>query len=94
MTKGNAKGGAQLGQTSHQGGVQGNTVHTTENSVQMMEKLKRAIREDYNVKANILGPTACSMAMQLDLCNQLNKPKGQLQPAVGNGNNACAAEGN
>ena len=47
----------------------------------MPEKFKRAISEDYNVKANILGPAACSMARQLDLCNQLNKPKRQLHPA-------------
>jgi hypothetical protein len=70
-----------MGQTSHQGGAQGNAVHTIENAVHMTEKLKRAIREDYNIKANILGPAACSMAMQLDLCDQLNKPKGQLHPA-------------
>ena len=45
------------------------------------EQLKKAIKEDYNLKANILGPTACSMAMQLDLRDQLNKSKGQVHPA-------------
>ncbi len=72
--KRDARGGAQTGRTLHQGDLQVNSVH-------MMEKLKRSIRENYNIKVNILGPAACSMAMQLDLCNQLKKPKGRLRPA-------------
>ena len=56
-------------------------MHTTENLVQMTEKLKREIWENYNMKANILGPTACAMAMQIDLSKQLNKSKGQGHPA-------------
>ena len=55
----------------------------TENAVQLTEKLKREIRENYNMNANILGPTASAMAMQIDLNKQLNKSKGQGRPAQG-----------
>jgi hypothetical protein len=58
-------------------------MHMTENAVQMTEKLKREIRENYNMKANILGPTACAMAMQINLSEQLNKSKRQGPPTQG-----------
>ncbi len=35
------------------------------------------------MKANIFGPTACAMAMQIDLSKQLNKSKGQGHPTKG-----------
>ncbi len=48
----------------------------TENAVRFTEKLKTEIRNTYSMKANILGPTACAMAMQIDLTEQRNKSKG------------------
>ena len=80
MTDGDAKGSAQSGRRLHQGDAQGTSMHMTENAVQMTEKLKREIWENYNTKANILDPTACAMAMQIDLSEQLNKSKGQGHP--------------
>jgi hypothetical protein len=35
------------------------------------------------MKANTLGPTACAMAMQIDLSEQRNKSKGHRHPAHG-----------
>jgi hypothetical protein len=35
------------------------------------------------MKANILGPTACAMAMQIDLTEQRNKSKGHGHPSHG-----------
>ena len=37
------------------------------------------------MKANILGPTACAMAMQIDLREQWNKSKGHGHPSHGGG---------
>ena len=37
------------------------------------------------MKANILGPTACAMAMQIDLSEQRNKSKGHGHPSHGGG---------
>jgi hypothetical protein len=51
-----------------------------ENAVQVTEKLKTEVRNNYNIKANILGPTACAMAMQLELTEQRNKSKGHWHP--------------
>jgi hypothetical protein len=36
-----------------------------------MEKLKMEIRNKYNLKANIIGPMACAMAIQLELHEQV-----------------------
>jgi hypothetical protein len=83
MTNGDAKRSAQSGRISHQGGAQGNSTQTTENAVQFTEKLKTDIRNTYKIKANILGPTACTMAMQIDLSEQQNKSKGHGHPAHG-----------
>jgi hypothetical protein len=58
-------------------------MHMTENAVQMTEKIKREIWENYNMKANILGPIACAMAMQIHLSKQLNKSNGQGYPTQG-----------
>ena len=55
----------------------------TENAVQFTEKLKTDIRNTYNIKANILGPPACAMAMQIDLTEQRNKSKGHGHPSHG-----------
>ena len=51
--------------------------------MQLTEKLKREIWDNYNMKANILGPTACAMAMQINLSEQLNKSKGHGHPTHG-----------
>jgi hypothetical protein len=55
----------------------------TENAVRFTEKLKTEIRNTYSMKANILGPTACAMAMQIDLTEQRNKSKGHGHPSHG-----------
>ncbi len=52
-----------------------------ENAVRVTEKLKTEIRNTYNIKANILGPTACAMAMQIELTEQ-------------RGYTVCTTEGN
>jgi hypothetical protein len=83
MTHGDAKRSAQLGRILHQGGAQGNSTQTTENTVQFTEKLKTDIRNTYNIKAIILGPPACAMAMQIDLTEQRNKSKGHGHPSHG-----------
>jgi hypothetical protein len=54
-----------------------------ENAVRVTEKLKTENRNTYNIKANILGPTACAMAMQIDLTEQRNKSKGHGHPSQG-----------
>jgi hypothetical protein len=51
--------------------------------VQFTEKLKTEINHTYNIKANILGPTACAMAMQINLSEQWNKSKGHGHPSHG-----------
>ena len=51
--------------------------------MQISEKLKREIQDTYSMKANILGPTACAMAMQINLSEQLNKSKGHRHTAHG-----------
>jgi len=53
--------------------------------VLITEKLNREIRDTYSMKANILGPTACAMAMQIDLSAQRNKSKGHGHPSHGGG---------
>jgi hypothetical protein len=63
--------------------MQENSTQTTENEVRFTEKLKTEIRNTYNIKANILGPTACAMAMQIDLTEQRNKSKGHGHPSHG-----------
>ena len=84
MINGDARGGAQSGRTSHQGGAQENSTQVTENAVRFTEKLKTEIRNTYSMKANILGPTACAMAMQIDLLTeQQNKAKGHGHPSHG-----------
>ena len=84
MINGDARGGAQSGLTSHQGGAQENSTQVTENAVRFTEKLKTEIRNTYSMKANILGPTACAMAMQIDLLTeQQNKAKGHGHPSHG-----------
>jgi hypothetical protein len=83
MTNGDAKRSAQSGQIFHQGCAQGNSTQTTENAVQFTEKLKTEISNTYNIKANILGPTACAMAMQIDLAEQQKKSKGHGHPSHG-----------
>jgi hypothetical protein len=56
----------------------------TENAVRFTEKLKTEIRNTYSMKANILGPTACAMAMQINLLTeQRNKAKGHGHPSHG-----------
>ena len=60
-----------------------------ENAMRVTEKLKTEIRNTYNIKANILGPTACAMAMQINLTEQRNKSKG----AGGCGYTVCTMEG-
>jgi hypothetical protein len=67
----------------HQGGAQGTSTHVTENAVRFTEKLKTEIRNTYSMKTNILGPTACAMAMQIDLTDQQNKSKGHGHPSHG-----------
>ena len=67
----------------HQGGAQGTSTHVTENAVRFTEKLKTEIRNTYSMKINILGPTACAMAMQIDLTDQQNKSKGHGHPSHG-----------
>ncbi len=84
MINGDARGGAQSGLTLHQGGAQENSTQVTENAVRFTEKLKTEIRNTYSMKANILGPTACAMAMQIDLLTeQRNKAKGHGHPSHG-----------
>ena len=83
MTNGDAKRSAQSGQIFHQGCAQGNSTQTTENAVKFTEKLKTEISNTYNIKANILGPTACAMAMQINLAEQRNKSKGHGHPSHG-----------
>ena len=75
----------QSGQRLHQRGAQGTSTHVMENAVRITEKLKREIRDTYSMKANILGPTACAMAMQIDLSEQRNKSKGHGHPSHGGG---------
>jgi hypothetical protein len=83
MTNGDAKRSTQSGRISYQGGAQGNSTQTMENAVRVTEKLKTEIRNTYNIKANILGPTACAMAMQIELTEQRNKSKGHWHPSQG-----------
>ncbi len=54
-----------------------------ENAVRVTEQLKTNIRNTYNIKANILGPTACAMAMQIELTEQRKKIKGGQAPLAG-----------
>jgi hypothetical protein len=51
--------------------------------VRFTEKLKTEIRNTYSMKANILDPTACAMAMQIDLTEQRNQSKGHGHPSHG-----------
>ena len=52
--------------------------------MRVTEKLKTEIRNTYSMKANILGPTACAMAMQINLLTeQRNKAKGHGHPSHG-----------
>ena len=83
MTNGDAKRSAQSGRISHQGCAQGNFTQTMENAVRVTEQLKTEIRNTYNIKANILGPTACAMAMQIELTEQRNNLKGERHPSQG-----------
>ena len=73
----------QSGQRLHQRGAQGTSTHVMENAVRITEKLKREIRDTYSMKANILGLTACAMAMQINLSEQWNKSKGHRHPSHG-----------
>ena len=67
----------------HQGCAQENSTQTMENAVRVTEQLKTEIRNTYNIKTNILGPTACAMAMQIELSEQRNKLKGERHPSPG-----------
>ena len=59
-----------------------------ENAVRVTEQLKTEIRNTYNIKANILGPTACAMAMQINLTKG-----GQAPLAGGRGYTVGTTEG-
>jgi hypothetical protein len=45
----------------------------------LTEKLKLEIRSKYNLKLTIIGPTACAMAMQLDLCKWVEEENCAIQ---------------
>ena len=51
--------------------------------MRVTEQLKTEIRNTYNIKDNILGPTACAMAMQIELTEQRNNLKGERHPSQG-----------
>jgi len=76
---------AQSGRRLHQRGAQGTSMHVTENAVQITEKLKRESRDTYSMNANILGPTACAMAMQSTLVNNGTSQRGMGTPHMGAG---------